>query len=392
MTAEAWAQADTDLFADEVLLDPYPYYGALREQAAAVYVKKTDVWAVTRYAEIRTALAKPQVFSSRSVAFNDMMNQALVGSSLATDPPHHKPLRQALTEGLSPRALRPHQSDIDAKADSIVAELVERGTFDAIADLAVALPVAVVADLIGVRGDVRDKMLTWGHAAFNVLGPMNERTIASFPVAGELFEWAKNIKAADLAEGSMGRAIFAAGERGAIPREACGMIIHQFVAAGMDSTIVAIGNAVAAFAAHQDQFALLRADPSMALAAFNEVMRYDTPVPLFGRLATEDVTVDGTVIPAGAQVALLFAAGNHDPRHYQDPDRFDIQRNAGDHLGFGYGTHRCAGEGLARMEALAALGALARRVRSFAVSDGQRRISNTTHGYATLPVVEIQPA
>ena len=165
MTAEPWAPADIDLFADQVPLDPYPYYGALRGQAAAVYLKKTDAWAVTRYAEIRAALAKPHVFSSKNAAFNELMNQALVGSSLATDPPDHKPLRQVLMQGLSPRALRPHQSDIDAKADAIVAPLVERGTFDAVEDLAVALPVAVVADLIGVRGEVRDKMLPWGYAS-----------------------------------------------------------------------------------------------------------------------------------------------------------------------------------------------------------------------------------
>ncbi|MEU8247878.1 cytochrome P450 [Nonomuraea sp. NPDC048916] len=383
---------DVDLFSDEVLLDPYPVYAELRELAPVVHLPATGVWALTRYAPVRAALGDPRVFSSRAVAFNDRMNAALAGTSLATDPPDHQRLRSALTENLSPRAVRKLKAGIDAKADAMVAELIERGTFDAIDDLARALPLAVVVDLIGLQGDVRDKILDWGYAAFNVLGPMNERTVANFPVAGELFEWAHHIKEEELAEGSMGRAIFAAAERGEIPYESCGMIIHQYVAAGMDTTIASIGNAIALFAAHPDQFDLVREDPSLIPSAFNEVLRYEAPAPIFGRLVTEDVEIDGTVIPAGAQAAVLLAAGNRDPRHYQDPDSFQVRRNPADHLSFGYGTHGCAGQGLARLEAFAVIGALARRVRRFAVGPGERRINNMTRSLDTLPVVEIEAA
>jgi cytochrome P450 len=383
---------DLDLFSDEILADPYPCYAALREQAAAVYLPKTGVWAVTRYEAVRAALGNPQAFSSRAVAFNDVMNQALAGTSLAADPPDHRALRAALMENLTPRALRTLRDDVEAKADAMVAGLVERGTFDAIEDLAQALPVAVVMDLIGVQGEVRDKMLGWGFAAFNTLGPMNARTIANLPAAGELFDWVSGIKAADLAEGSIGRAVFAAAERGVIPAASCNGIIHQYVAAGLDSTIAGLGNAIALFAAHPDQYALIRADPSLIPAAFNEVLRYDAPVPLFGRLVTADTEVDGTVIPAGAQAALLFAAGNRDPRHYQDPDRFLVERNPVDHLGFGYGIHSCAGRGLASLEAQAVLGALARRVRGYTVGPGERRVGNSTRSLAKLPVTSLLPA
>lgn len=392
MTIGTPALAGLDLFSDEVLADPYPYYAALREHAAVVHLEQAGIWAVTRYEPVRAALGNPQVFSSGAVAFNDTMNQALAGTSLATDPPDHRPLRAALMENLTPRALRRLQGDIEAKADAMVADVVERGTFDAIGDLAQALPIAVVMDLIGVQGDVRDKMLGWGFAAFNVLGPMNERTVANFPVAGELFEWASTIKAGDLAEGSIGRAVFAAADRGVIPREGCNGIIHQYVAAGLDSTIAAIGNAIALLAAHPGQYELMRADPSLIPAAFSEALRYDAPVPLFGRVVTQDVAVDGTVIPAGSQVALLFAAGNRDPRHYPDADSFQVRRNPVDHLSFGYGVHSCAGQGLAKLEAHAVLGALARRVRGYTVGEGERRISNATRSLAKLPVTTLVPA
>lgn len=103
-----------------------------------------------------------------------------------------------------------------------------------------------------------------------------------------------------------------------------------------------------------------------------------------------DIEVEGTLIPAGAQAAVLFAAGNRDPRHYDDPDTYRIDRDPADHLAFGYGIHTCAGQGLARIEALAILSAFARRVRSFRVGEGQRQINNMTRGLSSLPVLEIR--
>lgn len=384
--------SDIDLWSDEVLLDPYPVFTELREQAAAVRLEKNDVWVLTRYQEIREALGNWEAFSSTAVAFNPDMNGALVGTSLATDPPQHEALRSALTENLSPRALRKLKASIDQKADDLVAGVVERGSFDAIGDLARELPLQVVLDLIGVQGDVRNKILDWGAAAFNVLGPMNERTAQNFPLAGELFHWATTLQREELVEGSMGRAIFDAGHRGEIPAANCGKIVHQYVAAGLDTTIAAIGNAIAAFGANPDQYELLRQDASLIPAAFNETLRYEALMHAQGRGTTKDVDVDGTVIPAGSQVALLFCAGNRDPRHYQDPDAFLVERNPIDHLSFGYGVHGCAGQGLARLEAFAVLDALRRRVKSFTVGEGVRKINNSSRGLDSLPVLEVVPA
>ena len=392
MAVATCARSDLDLFSDEVMLDPYPYLADLRELAAVVYMKTSNLWALTRYEHNRAAMANWKVFSSRSVAFNDAMNQVLMGTSLATDPPDHRALRKVLMERLSPRALRDVKADIDAVADRMVAELVRRGSFDAMDDLARALPLTVVADLIGVQGRVRENMLVWGEAAFNCLGPMNERTAQSFPIAGELFQWSVECEAEDLTEGSLGRAIFDAAERGEISYETCGMIIHQYVAAGMDSTITALGNAIYLLATHPDQFELMRRDRSLISAAFNEIMRYEAPVHAFGRFVTEDFAIDGTLIPGGSQAVLLYGAANRDPRHYQDPDVFGIERDPGDHLSFGHGPHVCAGRGLAKLEIYAVLDALARRVRHFTIGEPTRRVGNSTRSYDKLPVLEIEPA
>ncbi|MFF8683455.1 cytochrome P450 [Streptomyces sp. NPDC015237] len=383
--------SDVDLFADDVVLDPYPVYAELRERGPVVHLPENDVYALTRYDVVRDALADWESFSSASIAFNPAANEALTGTSLASDPPAHTQLRAALTENLSPRALRGLKAGIDTKADALVAELVEQGSFEAVDALARAFPLEVVADLIGFTGHVRDSMLRWGQAAMQVLGPMNQRTAQNLPIAGELYAWCSQVKAEDLAEGSVGRGIFDAEARGAVPPDAAGHIIHQYLGAGVDSTIAAIGNIVALFADHPDQLALVRADPALVPAAFNEVLRYWPPINVWGRLSTKDVEVGGTVIPADAQVAVLLGAGNRDPRHYDNPDAFLVERNPVDHLGFGYGPHGCAGQGLARLEAHAVIEALSRRVERLVAGPEVRVAGNTTRSIEKLPVLEVIP-
>ncbi|MFJ5900273.1 cytochrome P450 [Streptomyces sp. NPDC093064] len=384
--------SDVDLFADEVVLDPYPVYAELRERGPVVHLPENDVYALTRYDVVRGALADWESFSSTSIAFNPMANEALTGTSLASDPPVHTQLRATLTENLSPRALRGLKAGIETKADALVAELVAKGSFEAIDALARAFPLEVVADLIGFTGHVRDNMLRWGQAAMQVLGPMNQRTAENFPVAGELYAWCSQVEADDLAEGSAGRGIFEAEARGAIPADTAGHIIHQYLGAGVDTTIAAIGNIIALFARHPDQLALVRENPSLVPAAFNEVLRFWAPVHAWGRRVTKDVTIEGTVVPAGAQVAILFGAGNRDPRHYENPDAFLVERNPVDHLSFGYGPHGCAGQGLARLEAHAVIEALSRRVERLVAGPEVRVPSNTTRSIEELPVLEVIPA
>lgn len=393
MTDAAPPVSDLDLFDDEILVNPYPTYAALRELGSVVHLPKNEVYALTRYDVIRHALGDWERFSSAgAIGFNPAVNEALTGTSLSSDPPVHTQLRAALVENLSPRALRGLKAGIEAKADALVAELVAKGSFEAIDALARAFPLEVVADLIGFTGHARDNMLRWGQAAMQVIGPMNQRTAENFPIAGELYEWCSTVTAADLTPGSVGRGIFEAEARGAIPTGTAGHIIHQYLGAGVDTTMAAIGNIVALFAAHPEQLALVRRDPSLVPAAFNEVLRYWPPVHAWGRRSTGDVEIDGVLIPAGAKVAILFGAGNRDPRHYENPDAFLVERNPIDHLAFGYGPHGCAGQGLARLEAHAVIAALAGRVERLIVGQETRIPSNITRSIEELPVLEVVPA
>jgi cytochrome P450 len=388
--SKAPVTSDIDLFADDILVDAYPTYKALRDQAAVVYLPVNQVYALTRYDVIRAALGDPATFSSvKGIGFNPAVNDALQGTSLASDPPVHTQLRATLAANLTPRKLRAIEEQIVGKAEALVHRLVQGGGFEAMDALARAFPLEIVADLIGFTGDVKNNMLRWGQAAMEVIGPMNQRTIENFPIAGELYGWCSQVTANGLAPGSIGRGIFEAMDRGEIPPGSAGHIIHQYLGAGVDTTIAAIGNVVALFGRHPEQFERVRQDPSLVPSAFSEVLRYYPPVHAWGRRVTRDVEIEGVLIPQGSQAAILFGAGNRDERHYPNPDVFDVARNPADHLSFGYGAHSCAGQGLARMEGHAVITALARHVRSFRLGDQVKKPTNITQALDKLMVQDV---
>jgi len=221
---------------------------------------------------------------------------------------------------------------------------------------------------------------------------LGERGAAGIPLLGQLFAWTRGrLQAADLIEGSLGRAIFEAAERGDVSMESRSILTEQIIVAGMETTITSLCNAVILLGQHPDQYRALRQNPSLIPSALAEVLRLAPALPLVGRLVAEDIEIGGTVIPAGAQVALLLSAGNRDPRRYDDPERFDITRNAVDHLSFGYGTHACAGQGLSRLELQAMLSAMIAQIESFGVGEVVERINNIGRPYDRIDVIDVVP-
>ncbi|MFP3796356.1 cytochrome P450 [Paraburkholderia sp. SIMBA_027] len=376
-----------------MLVDPYPTYRALRELGDVVYLTHSNLYALTGYDVIKDALADPARFSSaQGVGFNDGVNQALQGTSLASDPPTHTQLRAALSENLTPRALRGLGEQIKANAQALVARLVKQPSFDAIDEIARRFPIGVVADLVGFQGEARANMLRWGQAAMEVIGPMNQRTVENFPIAGELYGYCSQITQDTLTPGSVGWGVFEAENNGMIPAGAARHIIHQYLGAGLDTTLAAIGNTVALFGRFPEAFAKVRADLSLVPSAFNEVLRYYSPVHVWSRVTAQDVEVGGATIPGGSRIAVMLGAGNRDPRHYANPDIFDVTRNPIDHLSFGYGPHGCAGQGLARMEGAAIIEALATQIKSFRIGEVARAPSNVTVSFDTVPVIGLEVA
>lgn len=379
---------DVDLFSDESLTDPYPIYARFRGAGPLVHLPAVDAYALSRYDDVRAGLADHETYiSGRGMGLTDEGNATRKGVIIASDNPLHDQLRSVLSERLSPKAMVALRAEIAAKADALVASVVERGSFDAVTDVAQAFPLTVVADLIGLRSEDRMRLLEWADAGFNLWGPRNERTIVSLPKWKNLIDYiATQATREQLRPGSMGAAIYEAVDRGAISPEQCPQLLISYLVAGVDTTINAISNAFWLFAQFPDQWDLLRREPVLIPSAFEEILRIDAPLQLVRRVNVRPVEIGDVTIPAESSVLMIYASGNRDERKWDDPERFDVQRNPVDHLSFGYGLHGCAGQGLARLEAHSILTALVKRVSRIEVGTPVRRLNNVIRGLAHLPV------
>jgi len=315
------------------------------------------------------------------------MNRVLRGNTLCSDGPDHDVLRDVLVRPLTPGALRPLRDEINAEADVLVEKLVSKGAFDAATELAQHLPVAVVSNQVGLPEEGRERMLVWADEMFNCFGPMNQRTTASFPVLREMMDYATNEAVpGKVKPGSWAEGIHAAVARGEVSPHACPAMMVDYLGPSLDTTIFAIGTAVWLFANNPDQWDMVRENPRLVPSAVNEVLRYDAPIQGFSRYVERDVDMDGVLLPAGSRAIVFYGAANRDERKYPDPDRFDVLRRPGDHLGFGAGPHACVGMNLARIEMIALFTALARRVRRFTILEEDAVLNNVLRGFKSLRV------
>jgi cytochrome P450 len=379
-----------DIFTDEVLLDPHEQYQALRELGPVVWLDAHDMYVVPRYAEARTVLGDSDTFcSGRGIGLNDHTNSMAAGKNLIhTDGQQHAHLRGQLGRGLTPRALRAMRESIDQVAHELVARLVQGGTFDAVPDLARTLPLTVVPDLVGWPAGGREHLLEWAGATFDVLGPLNSRARDAGPKVRAMLEFAARTAAErDLMPGGLGAAVLAAADRGELEPAQVPPLIVGYIAPSLDTTISAIGSAVWLLASHPEQWALLKANPSLIPNAFNEIVRLESPIRAFSRVATTDTNLGGQDIEAGSRLMVLYTSANRDERHFERPDEFDVTRaNAAEHVGFGYGVHACAGKGLARLETHAVLQALVKQVDRIEMGEPVRGLNNLISTWASLPV------
>jgi cytochrome P450 len=382
-------RSDIDLFSDAALDNPYPLYRTLRDIGPAAYLDRHECWFIGRYDELRRALGDWQTFSSaHGIGLNPIINTAWANALICIDPPLHTQMRTFLIERLSPRALKPVEDIIDRRAAELADRIARRGTFDAVTDVAHELPVNVIMDLIGWPEAVRGSLLEMAEGSFNACGPENARMRGALPRLEAMMTLIARIyDAGTLAPGGFGSTIADAARRGEIPREAAIGLLAGYVVAAFDTTINGIASGIWLFAAYPEQWDRLRAEPALVMRAFNEILRMETPIQNFSRVAKRAVDLgDGVVIPEGARVIVSYAAANRDERHFDDPERFDIKRARVDHLAFGHGNHACAGQGLARLEAHAVFKALAARVKRFELTTTPvRQINNITRGFTRIP-------
>lgn len=384
--------SEVDPFALDFLETPYPYHAALREAGPAVWIEKYDVVAMARYQEVRAALTDWETYcSSRGVGLTDFATEdpwRPPSIILEADPPLHTKTRGVLMKVLSKPALQALTEGFRKKADKLVARLVDKGEIDAVHDLAEAFPLSVFPDAIGLCEDGRENLLPYGNMAFNAFGPRNELFEEAFANAQPVVQWITDqCRREALAPGGIGRDIYKAADEGTVTEEEAGMLVRSLLTAGLDTTIFGIGAALYCFASFPDQWTVLREDPKLVRGAFEEALRYVSPVQTFMRTTTCPVNVGDIDIPEGQKVLLFLASANRDPLQWDDPDRFDIRRRTLGHVGFGHGIHVCVGQMLARLEAQVLLASLLEHVeRIELIGEPEWRLNNTLHGVDRLPV------
>jgi hypothetical protein len=246
----------------------------------------------------------------------------------------------------------------------------------------------VFPDAVGIPQGGRENLLPYGDHAFNAFGPANDLVAKGAPRVGELSAWVNARCQRDvLSPAGFGADIWAASDRGDITPEQAPLVVRSLLTAGVDTTVHGISAVLYAFATNPGQWERLRREPSLARVAFDEAVRWESPVQTFFRTATTDVRVGDVVIPEGRKILMFLAAANRDPRRWADPDSFDLSRDPSGHVGFGMGIHQCVGQHVARLEAVAILTALARRVRTIEL-DGPtvRHHNNTLRAWESIPV------
>ena len=362
----------------EVRANPYPLYRQLREQDPVHWSELMASWVLTRYDDVEAVLRDPRFSTARRRTGNRFTEQLMemqeqmgpIGQAttmLRADPPEHTRLRNLVSKAFTPRAIEAMRPHIQQIVDELLDAVAGSDRFDLIHDLAYPLPVIVIAEMLGVAPEDRDRFKRWsGDIAATLGGPMLspeviQQAIASSREMTDYFRGVIEIRRKE-PEDDLLSALIAAKEQGEALSE------HEVLAtcvlllvAGNETTTNLIGNGMVALLQHPGQLEQLRDDPSLTESAVEEFLRYDGPVQATGRTATEDIEVGGTVIKEGQVAFTLLGAANHDPAQFANPDTLDITRKDNRHLAFGHGIHFCLGAQLARVEAQVAFETLLRR-------------------------------
>jgi cytochrome P450 len=315
-------------------------------------------------------------------------------SMLVVDPPDHTRYRRLVSRAFTARSVGGLQERVEAVSGRLL-DRIGGDAFDVVESFAALLPVAVIADLLGVPAEEHGRLLEWGNRAAVTLDP--GLTFREYRAAEEalrrMHRWFDGHVARlrrEPGDDLLSRLAVLPDDEALTAEElrAVGLLV---LGAGFETTVNLIGNAVVALDAHPDQLALLRAEPDRWGNAVEEVLRYDSPVQLTMRSAYADVRLESAgdaVVPAGQAVLVLLGGANRDPALFTDPAAFDVTRaNAGQHLAFSAGIHFCLGASLARLEATTGLRALYERFPDLVVTGTPtRRPTRVLRGFAGVPV------
>lgn len=399
MSATTTDELYWDPFDIELDTDPHPTWKRMRDEAPVYRNDRYDFWAYSRFDDVEAASKDPGTYSSARGTVLELMGGDMRTSNqmIFMDPPDHTRLRGLVSRAFTPRRI----AALEPRIREVCAELLDphvgSGGFDFLQDFGAVLPSRVISDLVGVPRDVQEEKRHVIDELFHIepgVGMVNDVSVtASINLVTFLMELLEErerhpqddlltaLNQAEITEddGTVRRLT-------TVEAAAFGMLLYT---AGTETVARLLGNAAVLLAAHPDQRADLAANPDVLPSAVEELLRYEAPSPVQGRMTTRDVEVHGVPIPKDSKVLLLTGSAGRDERAYPDPDRFDVRRQVPLHVSFGYGIHFCVGAALARMESRVAIEEALRRFPEWEVdhANAKRLHTSTVRGWAEVPVI-----
>ena len=391
----------TELYYDpydrEVDADPHPTWHRMREEAPCYRNDRFDFWALSRFQDVLEASLDGKTYSSARGTVLEMLGKPLPAPSIIfMDPPEHDRLRALVSRAFSPRRI----AELEPTIRQIVCDYLDPQVggegFDFVADFGAKVPMMVISAMLGVPVEDREQIREWTdqfvHRDPGETDPMERIG----PIIGQIAEYfagyveerrkrpaddmMTDLLQAELEEGD-------GGTRRLSDSELIGFIM-LLSGAGNETVARLLGFMGATLAGFPDERDKLVARPELIPGAIEELLRFEAPSPVQARTVMRDVEWHGVKVPAGSAILLLTGSAGRDPRQYPDPDRFDVERQVGRHVTFGYGTHFCLGASLARMEGRVAMEEVLARFPRWEVDweRAERVTTSTVRGFAKLPV------
>ena len=375
--------------------DPYPTWARLREGHPLYRNDELDFYALSRWDDVKAALLDWETYRSGRGTVLDVVRAGVEippGILLWEDPPIHDAHRALLSRVFTPRRMLDLEPLVRGYCAGALDALVGREEFDVIGEFGIEVPLRTIGLLFGIPEEIQqeyrkttdDAISTDGTARFD-----ESAFDTVLTVLADYVEWRSKNPADDLMTELLHAEVDEPdGTRRPLTRDEVVVYASMVAGAGNETATRLIGFTMQLLAQHPDQRRLLVDDPSLVPNAVEEILRLESPSPVQARYVQHDVEVHGTVVPEGSVMLLLNGAANRDERHWTDPDRFDVHRDEGAHLAFGFGLHFCLGAALARLEGRVALEEVLRRWPTWDVDTDRGRMAHTAsvRGWGYLPV------
>ena len=372
--------------------DPFPAFAWMRQHAPAYFDESSGVWGITRYADIKEISKDPETFSNAGGIRPD---SGALPMMIDFDAPEHVRRRRLVSEGFTPRRIRESEEGIRVICDAIIDRVCEAGSADFVRDIAAPLPMIVIGNMLGVAPEDRDDLLRWSDDMLKSLGSpdpgaMELAATAAMEYAEYVTAVAAQRKRDNQSDDLIGTLVHAEIDGDRLDESS---VIYEsllILIGGDETTRHVISGGMFELLRHPDQLENLTANRSLMPGAVEEMLRWVSPIKNMARQMTRDVEFAGETLSKGQKLLLLYPSGNRDETVFDRPEIFDITRTPNDHMAFGFGSHFCLGNRLARMELSVMFDRLLDRLPDIALAqdtEPPKRAANFVSGYETMPVV-----